>query len=69
MFVLAAMARPEPGEAAAPIGLPGTAREVAGYLFEEVLRRQPPDLREFMLLTSVVERLSGPLCGRDDQSR
>ena len=61
-IALAAMARPEPGEAAAPTGLPGTAREVAGYFFDEVLRRQPPDLREFMLSTSVVQRLSAPLC-------
>ena len=41
-IALAAMAQPGPGETAAPIGLPGTAREVAGYFFEEVLRRQPP---------------------------
>jgi LuxR family maltose regulon positive regulatory protein len=72
-IVLAAMARPEPGETAAPAGLPGTAREVAGYFFDEVLRRQAPDLREFMLLTSVVERLSAPLCeamtNRTDSAR
>ena len=71
--VLAVMARPEPGETTAPVGLSGTAREVAGYFFDEVLRRQAPDLREFMLSTSVVERLSAPLCdvmtNRTDSAR
>jgi LuxR family transcriptional regulator, maltose regulon positive regulatory protein len=61
-IALAAMVRPGPGETAVPIGLPGTAREVAGYFFDEVLRRQAPVLREFMLSTSVVGRLSAPLC-------
>lgn len=32
------------------------------YLIEEVLRQQPPQLRAFLLETSVLERLSAPLC-------
>lgn len=32
------------------------------YLLEEVLQRQPTEVRDFLLKTSVLERLSGPLC-------
>jgi ATP/maltotriose-dependent transcriptional regulator MalT len=35
---------------------------VADYLVAEVLERQPPELRAFLLRTSVLDRLSGPLC-------
>jgi LuxR family transcriptional regulator, maltose regulon positive regulatory protein len=38
------------------------ARYVFDYLAEEVLSRQPEDVREFLLRTSIVETLSGPLC-------
>jgi LuxR family transcriptional regulator, maltose regulon positive regulatory protein len=40
----------------------GSHRFVLDYLAEEVLDRQPQPLREFLLETSVLERLSGPLC-------
>jgi len=40
----------------------GDDRYVADYLIEEVLQRQPPHIRSFLLRTSVLERLSGPLC-------
>jgi LuxR family transcriptional regulator, maltose regulon positive regulatory protein len=40
----------------------GTHRFVLDYLAEEVLDRQPEPLRAFLLQTSVLERLSGPLC-------
>jgi LuxR family transcriptional regulator, maltose regulon positive regulatory protein len=40
----------------------GGDRHVADYLVAEVLERQPPELRAFLLRTSVLERLSGPLC-------
>jgi ATP/maltotriose-dependent transcriptional regulator MalT len=40
------------------------------YLTEEVLSRQPEDLQRFLLQTSILDRLSGPLCdavtGRTD---
>jgi LuxR family maltose regulon positive regulatory protein len=48
----------------------GSHRYVLDYLAEEVLDRQPEPLRSFLLETSVLERLSGPLCdavcGRGD---
>jgi LuxR family maltose regulon positive regulatory protein len=37
-------------------------RHVVDYLGAEVLARQPEPLRGFMVRTSVLERLSGPLC-------
>jgi LuxR family transcriptional regulator, maltose regulon positive regulatory protein len=40
----------------------GSHRYVLDYLAEEVLDRQPEPLRGFLLATSVLERLSGPLC-------
>jgi LuxR family maltose regulon positive regulatory protein len=43
-------------------GLVGTHRYVLDYLSEEVLERQPDRLRRFLLQTSILERLCGPLC-------
>jgi LuxR family transcriptional regulator, maltose regulon positive regulatory protein len=40
----------------------GDNRHVADYLGAEVLARQPEEIRAFLLRTSVLERLSGPLC-------
>jgi LuxR family maltose regulon positive regulatory protein len=40
----------------------GDHRYVLDYLAEEVLDRQPKLLREFLLETSLLERLCGPLC-------
>lgn len=40
----------------------GSARHVFDYLADEVLSCQPDDIREFLLKTSIVETLSGPLC-------
>ena len=40
----------------------GDDRFIVDYLVEEVLGRQPRDIREFLLRTSVLERLTGPLC-------
>jgi LuxR family transcriptional regulator, maltose regulon positive regulatory protein len=39
----------------------GSERTVAGYLMAEVLDRQPAEVREVLLRTSVLERVSGPL--------
>ena len=48
----------------------GTDRYVVDYLVDEVLARQPPDIRAFLLHTSVLDRLNGSLCdaltGRHD---
>lgn len=42
----------------------GSFRDIADYLAEDVLSRQPEDVRDFLLETSILERLSGPLCDR-----
>jgi LuxR family transcriptional regulator, maltose regulon positive regulatory protein len=39
----------------------GTERTVAGYLVNEVLERQRPEIRDLLLKTSVLDRVSGPL--------
>ena len=39
----------------------GSERTVAGYLLAEVLERQPPEVRDLLLRTSVLERVCGPL--------
>jgi LuxR family transcriptional regulator, maltose regulon positive regulatory protein len=43
-------------------GLSGDQRQIADYLVEEVLERQPEQLKRFLLGTSILERMSGPLC-------
>ena len=40
----------------------GDDRYVVDYLVEEVLHRQPERVRSFLLQTSILDRLSGPLC-------
>jgi LuxR family transcriptional regulator, maltose regulon positive regulatory protein len=54
-------------------GFSGSHRYVLDYLAEEVLDRQPEPLRGFLLQTSVLERLCGPLCdavtGRTDSQQ
>ncbi|HEX9976361.1 MAG TPA: hypothetical protein VGA82_03835, partial [Dehalococcoidales bacterium] len=40
----------------------GSQRYVMDYLVEEVLRRQSPEVQDFLLKTAVLERLTGPLC-------
>jgi LuxR family transcriptional regulator, maltose regulon positive regulatory protein len=39
----------------------GTERTVAGYLLAEVLEGQRPEVRDLLLRTSILERVSGPL--------
>ena len=43
-------------------GFAGDDRYVVDYLVEEVLQRQPDRVQAFLLQTSVLGRLSGPLC-------
>lgn len=43
-------------------GFAGDDRYIVDYLAEEVLARQPAEVREFLLRTSILERLTGPLC-------
>src|ERR687890_677285 len=40
----------------------GDNRYILDYLVEEVLQRQPERIRNFLLRTSILDRLSGPLC-------
>ena len=40
----------------------GSHRFVLDYLMEEVLRQQPEDIQNFLLNTSVLGRMCGPLC-------
>lgn len=40
----------------------GDDRYIVDYLVEEVLQRQPDRVRNFLLKTSVLDRLNGPLC-------
>src|SRR5919112_590390 len=40
----------------------GSNRHVVDYLAEEVLARQPEELRTFLLKTSVLDRMCAPLC-------
>ncbi len=51
---------PAPGSARASVS--GEDRHLIDYFTAEVLDRQPDELRAFLLRTSVLERLSGPLC-------
>ena len=51
-------------------GLTGTQQQIADYLLEEVLERQPGNLKTFLLGTSILDRMTPPLCdavlGTDD---
>jgi LuxR family maltose regulon positive regulatory protein len=42
--------------------LQGNAYQLAGFLAEEILDRQPEEMRQFLLRSSILETLSGPLC-------
>ena len=43
-------------------GFTGDDRYIVDYLAEEVLQRQPAPVRNFLLQTALLGRLSGPLC-------
>jgi LuxR family maltose regulon positive regulatory protein len=43
-------------------GFAGDDRYIVDYLVEEVLQRQPEQVRSFLLQTCILDRLSGPLC-------
>ena len=61
--VLAALSlrgREDAGERAA--ALSGDQQDIADYLLEEVLKSQPEELATFLLATSILERMTAPLC-------
>ncbi|HEX6554805.1 MAG TPA: LuxR C-terminal-related transcriptional regulator [Ktedonobacteraceae bacterium] len=43
-------------------GISGSHHHILDYLTEEVLRQQPPAIQRFLLRTSMLERLTAPLC-------
>ena len=43
-------------------GFAGDDRYIVDFLAEEVLQRQPEHVKQFLLQTSILDRLSGPLC-------
>jgi LuxR family transcriptional regulator, maltose regulon positive regulatory protein len=43
-------------------GFSGTNRYILDYLLEEVLASQPPEIELFLLYTSILDRLTAPLC-------
>ena len=51
----------------------GNHRFIADFLAEEVLNRQTPDVRQFLLRTSILDRFTAPLCdavaGRADSAQ
>jgi LuxR family maltose regulon positive regulatory protein len=58
---LAAMVLSDRHPYVGPGGFTGSERTVAAYLAREVLARQPPEVRRFLLLTSVADRVCGDL--------
>lgn len=42
--------------------LSGSNADIAQYLAEEILRRQPPAFQKFLLKTAILDRFSAPLC-------
>ena len=43
-------------------GFTGSSRFILDYLIEEVFEGQPSEVKDFLLKTSILDRLSGPLC-------
>jgi len=56
------MRGPEEAGAAYIASFAGDDRNVKDYLLEEVLLKQPGAIQDFLLKTSVLDRVSGPLC-------
>jgi len=60
---LAALALERQGDGAAFVeSFSGTNRGLADYLAEDVLARQPPAVRDFLLRTSILQRLDPAVC-------
>ncbi len=72
VYLAALTLRGQPDPSAVIERFAGDDRYVVDYLTSEVLARQAPELRAFLLQTSILDRFSGPLCdavtGRDDSS-
>ena len=60
---LVALSLRETGDRAAFLaGLPVDDRFLVDYLWDDVVAQQPPDTRDFLMRTAVLERLSSGLC-------
>jgi LuxR family transcriptional regulator, maltose regulon positive regulatory protein len=59
---LAALSLPRHREAASRLSASSRHRFIADYLSEDVLALLPDTVRRFLLHTSILDRLSGPLC-------
>ena len=59
LAVISLVEHPEPERFATEFS--GSERTVAGYLLAEVLQHQPAEVRELLLRTSILDRVSGPL--------
>lgn len=44
------------------LDMSGKQRHVADYFFEEVLSKQPKDVQQFLMKTSILERMNASLC-------
>jgi LuxR family transcriptional regulator, maltose regulon positive regulatory protein len=63
LAMLGSQAAQQPKDVRAFIeGFSGTHRYILDYLLEEVLSNQPPETQRFLLYTSILERLTAPLC-------
>jgi LuxR family maltose regulon positive regulatory protein len=60
LAALSMQRRDDPGNFIADFA--GDDRYVVDYLVEEVLERQPDEIRDFLLKTAILDRMSGPLC-------
>ena len=59
---LAALTIGRRGDLRSTLPVSGQHRHIADYLSAEVLAALPDDVRRFLVQTSILERLSGPLC-------
>jgi ATP/maltotriose-dependent transcriptional regulator MalT len=62
LYLAALSLRGRPDASALIERFAGDDRYLVDYLTAEVLARQPPDLRSFLLRTSILQRFCGPLC-------
>lgn len=62
LYLAALSLRDRPDASSLIEAFAGDDRHLVDYLTAEVLARQPPALRSFLLRTSILRRLCGPLC-------
>jgi LuxR family maltose regulon positive regulatory protein len=62
LYLAALSLRDRPDRGAFVAEFAGNDRHIVDYLIEEVLLAQEPEVREFMVKTSILERMCGSLC-------